>query len=224
MGETRSVRQPAAGLLAGGRRAATSGKGVQRSRSRGLVILAAVLVVGMGLAVAGWGLAAGKKESVLAVREPIAKGHIIDRGDLVTKAVAGVEGALTVDEVARVVGKTAAVDLVAGQIITEKMIAARSVPGPGQATVGLALDPSRLPGEGLVAGDVVDAILTPGSDGGGSFDDPTVLAQGAQVMGVQGSATAGGLVIVTLVVSDDDAHRIAAYSTAKRVAIVEAAR
>ena len=52
--------------------------------------LAALLVVGLGLAVAAWGLRAGEKDSVLAVRTPIAKGHQIDRADLVSTSVAAV--------------------------------------------------------------------------------------------------------------------------------------
>ena len=65
-GEARSQREPAEGLLAGGRRSAT-GRQRPRNRSWGLVTLAALLVVGLGLAVAAWGLHVGQKESVLAI-------------------------------------------------------------------------------------------------------------------------------------------------------------
>lgn len=217
-----------AGLLTGSRRAVT---GMQRPRSRswGLVTLAALLVVGSGLAVVAWGLSAGAKDSVLAVGVPVAEGQIIERSDLVSSSVAGVEGTVLVEEIDTVVGKTAAADLVAGQILTEPMFTAAAVPGEGQSLIGLALDPTRVPGAGLDAGDQVDVIAVPGGTDVGAgidlttLDIPEVLGAGAQIYDVGGQSTAGGQVTVTLIVSADDAARIAAYSTQNRVAIVETA-
>jgi hypothetical protein len=50
-----------------------------------------------------------------------------------------------------------------------------------------------------------------------------VLAADASVYSVEGAATAGGQVLVTLVVDAADAARISAYSTQNRVAVVETA-
>ena len=50
-----------------------------------------------------------------------------------------------------------------------------------------------------------------------------MLADGASVYSVGGAATAGGQVLVTLVVDAADAARISAYSTQNRVAVVETA-
>lgn len=221
-------RAPAApGLLDGGRRSATSSlKGGPKNRSLGLVTLAALLVLGTGLAGAAAIIHAGQKETVLAIGEPIAKGHVIGRDDLVTTSVAGVEGAIPVGDIDSVVGKTAAVDLVDGQILTPQMFAASPVPAADQATVGLALDPTRVPGAGLDPGDVVDVIAVPAADSQvdpAMLDTPEVLASGAEVYSVEGSATAGGQVLVTLVVDAADGSRISAYSTQNRVSLVETA-
>lgn len=221
----RGMHAPAPGLLAGGERRATQGG--QRHRSWGLVTVAALSVLGTGLAVAAWGLHAGQKESVLALGEPVSKGQVIARDDLVTTSVSGVSGAIPVSEINTVVNQTAAVDLVDGQILTSQMFAASAVPASGEATVGLALDPARVPGAGLHPGDVVDVIAVPGGDTAqkdpAALDTPEVLAADASVYSVEGAATAGGQVLVTLVVDAADAARISAYSTQNRVAVVETA-
>ncbi len=221
----RGIHAPAPGLLASGERRATQGG--QRHRSWGLVTVAALSVLGTGLAVAAWGLHAGQKESVLALGEPVSKGQVIARDDLVTTSVSGVSGAIPVSEINTVVNQTAAVDLVDGQILTSQMFAASAVPASGEATVGLALDPARVPGAGLDPGDVVDVIAVPGGDTAqkdpAALDTPEVLAADASVYSVEGAATAGGQVLVTLVVDAADAARISAYSTQNRVAVVETA-
>lgn len=222
----KALGAPGTGLLAGEGRAPSSLR-PRRSRSWGLVTLAALLVLGTGLAVAAYVVHAGQKESVLAVAGPVAKGQVIGREDLVATSVAGVAAALSVDQVDTVVGQTAAVDLVQGQILTPAMFASSAVPAAGESVIGLALDPARVPGAGLQAGDVVDVIAVPGGDTGkedpASLDAPEVLAKGAQVFDVGGESTAGGQVLVTLVVDAGDAARVAAYSTQNRVAVVETA-
>ena len=186
-----------------------------------------MLVVASGLAVAAWGLHAGQKESVLAVRSAIPKGHVIERADLVSTSVSGVDGAVPVAQINSVVGHTAAVDLVDGQVLTQSMLTATSVPGEGQALVGLSLDATRVPATGLEPADLVDVIAVPSAaDGAASADDaslesPSLLSHGAQVYAVEKDASTGGQVLVTLVVAADDAARLAAYSTQNRVAVIE---
>lgn len=182
-------------------------------------------MVGSGLAVAVWGLNAGQKESVLGVRDTVAKGQVIERDDLVSKSVAGLDDAIPVTDVATVVGQTASVDLVPGQVLSFAMLTSDPLPAAGQATVGLSLEPSRVPGAGLVAGDTVDVIAVPPNGQGKDvdLDSPMTLARDAQVYAVGGESTAGGLVLVTLVVPAQDAAQISAYSTQNRVAVVEKA-
>jgi SAF domain-containing protein len=217
--------QSPASLLAGDRRAAT-GPQKPRNRSWGLVTLAALLVVALGLGVAAWGLQVGDKSSVLALGQPVSKGQVVERGDLVSKSVAGVGEAIPVEDIDTVVGQTAAVDLVAGQILTPAMVAADPVPGEGQSVVGLALDPTRVPSAGLEPGDQVDVIAVPaGEDAQGNADAeaPEVLAEAAEVYAVGGEGAAGGQLLLTVVVDAEEAAKIAAYSTQNRVAVVETA-
>ncbi|MBC7593428.1 MAG: hypothetical protein H7288_05750 [Kineosporiaceae bacterium] len=197
-----------------------------RPRRAGQLALAGLLIAGSAVASAVLINRAGDTQQVLAARSSIAKGHTIARGDLVTKDVAGITDTFNINAAASLVGTTAVVDLVPGQVLTASMVSKTPSPGRGESIVGLNLDPSRVPSAGLDPGDTVAVIAVTGGDVGASseeIDAPPVLASNARVFDVQGSATEGGGVLVTLVVQDSAAARIAAYSTAQRIAIVETA-
>jgi hypothetical protein len=198
-----------------------------RPRRGGLLALAGLLIVGSGLAGAVLFDRASDTAEVLAVRDGIAMGHTLTEGDLVARNVAGIDGVYTVDEAGSVIGATAAVDLVPGQVLTRDMLTREPVPAAGDAVVGLSLDPARVPAAGLGAGDLVDVIAVPVGENAATddaaLDAPRVLAEQARVYEVAGSATEGGGVSVTVVVPESAAARVAAYSTAGRVAVVETA-
>ena len=240
MSTTTRDRGSQSGVTGQGPRLASFSRSVPRAnvtrgprRSWGSVTLAALLVVVTGLAVAAWGLHAGQKVSVVTVRGDVVAGHVIERADLTSTAVAGVSGAIPLSEIDSVVGKTARVSLLAGQVITSAAVVAEPLPGPGEALVGLSLDSSRAPALGLAAGDHVDVVVVPGLQQEGAtnpdgsepsaLDLPEVLADGAYVLSSQGEPTAGGQLQVTVVVPSDTAARIAAYSTQNRLAVVETA-
>jgi len=182
-----------------------------------------MLIVGCGLGFAVVLSQAGDRTAVLAMGHPVAKGQVVERGDLVSRSVAGVPGAIGLDAIDDVAGKTAAVDLVAGQILTGDMVTAEAVPGPDHAVVGLSLEPSQVPSAGLDAGDVVAVLAVPakGVDDPEAMEVPAVLAQSAQVYAVAGAPTEGGTVLVTLLVDRREANRVAAYATSNRVAVIE---
>ena len=224
--EGRSSKAAADGLLSRARRPNRAGRGPRR-RSPGLVLLCAFLVVASALAVVAWGLRIGQREAVVAVAQPVTKGHVIERSDLTDASVAGVSGVIPLEEIDSVVGKAAAVDLLAGQTLTTAMVASDIVPTAEQATVGLALDPDRVPAAGLEAGDFVGIVAVPGDSKtevlDSDLDRPTLLADAAEVFEVGGEATSGGEVLVTVIVDAADAGRISAYATQNRVALVEVA-
>lgn len=230
---SRTDRGQSTSLLSGGRRPATRGRGV-RTRSRGLVAGAAVLVLGSGLAVAWLVLNAGQKESVVSVQIPatcgcdhLAKGEVIPRDWLTSSSVSGVSGAVPISQINSVAGMTASTDLFSGEILTHNMYSSAQVPGLGQATVGLSLDPSRVPSAGLEPGDLVDVVEVPASNSnstvgqGALLDSPPVLAHNAEVYSVKGDATQGGSELVTVVVDANVSARISAYSAQGQIAIVE---
>lgn len=187
--------------------------------------MAALLVVGFGLAGAVIYSHAGDKVSVLEVGSAVTKGHQITAGDLLAVDVSGVPGAIAAADSASVVGQTAAVDLLPDTILTRGMVTGAAVPGPGQSLVGLALDASQAPTAGLGEGDLVSVIAVPGQDSTQAsrqdLDNPVVLAPSATVYSVSGSGTQGSQILVTLIVPSAGAARVAAYETAGRVAVIE---
>ncbi len=192
-----------------------------KPRRTGLMSAAALLIIGCGLSFALLLAQAGHKTEVLAIGHPVAKGHAVERNDLVTRQVAGVQGVIPIDQVSQIVGKTASVDLVEGQILTPAMVTADPVPGKGRALVGLALDPTQVPTDGLKSGDQIRVIAVPSDNsGGGTLDAPPVLSDDATVYSVGGDTVEGGSIAVTVIVDDADAGKIAAYSANKLVAVV----
>lgn len=165
---------------------------------------------------------AGQTVSVVAVREPVPKGQTIDRDNLISKQVSGVASAVHVDDVQSVVGKSAAVDLLAGQVVTRPAVTDDPVPGPGRAVVGLALTPSQMPGSGLSAGDLVRVVAVPAKDDGDiALDEAPTLAASAQVLSLSPTQSAEVGRVVTVVASDSEADQLAMFSAAGRLAVVK---
>lgn len=195
-----------------------------RQRRSGLLALAALLIVGSALAGGLLFSRAGNTVEVLAVRDAVPKGHEIERSNLITRSVAGVPNTIASANADTIVGDVAAVDLMPGQLLTTDIVTEALLPGTGESLVGLNLAPERVPSAGLAPGDVVDVIAVPAGNNAASQDEldaPATLASGALVYDVMGSATAGGAMLVTVVVAEGDASRIAAYSTAGRIAVIE---
>lgn len=185
-----------------------------------------MLVLVTGLAGALLVSQASDTTTVWAAARPIAKGQVVTEGDLVQKSVSGVDG---VQDRSALVGKTAVVDVLDGQVLTPGMVAEDPLPGAGRAVVGLALEPNRVPAAGLQSGDLVRVIAVPAAAEGGSGGDdeelaaPQVLAAEAEVLAVEGAGTPGGQILLTVVVEESDAEALAAYSTQNRVAVIETA-
>lgn len=193
-----------------------------RPRSFGMIAAGGVLMLVTALLGTLLYMQAGQATSVLAVRDPVAKGEKVDRDNLISKQVSGVAAAVRVDDVQSVVGKTATVDLLAGQIVTAPAVTDDPVPGSGRAVVGLALTPSQMPGSGIGPGDLVRVVAVPAKDeSGATLDEAPTLAASAQVLSVSdgGSAEVGR--IVTVVASDSEADRLATFSAAGRLAVVK---
>ena len=154
----------------------------------------AVLFVVMAVLLAGWfWQQKSDQRAVLAIAEPVPAGSVITAKDLEIIEVSGVKGAIPSVDSDTVIGSTAAVSLVDGQILTRDMITADPLPGPGERVVGLQLEATRAPA-GLAPGDVVVVIAVPPEGDPstpGNLDNPTVLAPSATVASAAAIAGAG---------------------------------
>ena len=183
----------------------------------------AVLFVVMAVLLAGWfWQQKSDRHAVLMIAEPVPAGAVITAEDLGIIEVSGVTGAIPSAESGSVVGSTAAVGLVDGQILTRDMVSTDPLPGPGERVVGLQLDATRAPA-GLTPGDAVVVLAVPPAGDPSTpedLDDPTVLAAKATVASadvIEGAGTR-----LTLLVSEAAAERVTAYVAAGRVALVQA--
>jgi hypothetical protein len=183
----------------------------------------AVLFVVMAVLLAGWfWQQKGDQRAVLVIAEPVPAGTVITAEDLAIIEVSGVEGAIPSADGDTVIGSTATVGLVDGQILTSDMVTSDPLPGPGERVVGLQLDATRAPA-GLAPGDVVVVIAVPPEGDPstpGDLDNPTVLAPAATV--ASAAAIEGAGIRLTLVVPEPVAERVTAYVAAGRVALVQA--
>lgn len=183
----------------------------------------AVLFVVMAVLLAGWfWQQKSDREAVLAMVNPVPAGAVIGEDDLQVVEIAGVGSTISSKDAQTVIGATAAVGLVQGQILTPDMITSEPVPGPGERVVGLQLDAARAPTGLLPGNEVVVLAVPPAGDPGtpARLDDPTVLALQARVASVELVEGAGTR--LSLVVPESVAARVTAYIAAGRVALIQA--
>jgi Flp pilus assembly protein CpaB len=177
----------------------------------------------MAVLLAGWfWQQKSDRQAVLVIAEPVPAGAVITTEDLAIVEVSGVNGAIPSTESGSVVGSTAAVGLVNGQILTRDMVTADPLPGPCERVIGLQLDATRAPA-GLIPGDVVELLAVPPAGDPskpGELDHPTVLAPSATV--ASATAIEGAGTRLTLLVPESVAERVTAYVAAGRVALVQA--
>jgi len=204
------------------------GQGPRRLRRRSVPLAAGgvVLVVVCALVFAeGW-LAAGNRQPVLALAQPVTAGQVITAADLETVRVsaAGPVSLVPASRQGEVVGSTAAVSLPAGSLLAGSDI---GTPPPvnGQVRLGVALKPGQYPPD-LAAGQDVDVLATPAASASGSSSGPgsasAALPVGqAVVLSVSpaSAASASGETVVELQVPEDAMPQVAAANAAGQIAL-----
>jgi SAF domain len=202
-------------------RAATADR--KPRRPYGQMLLAVLVIVGCALGAAVAFSRAGDTTSVVVATDGVARGETITRQDLTTERVAGVDGAIPADQLGDIVGRTATVDLLAGQVVLEEASTADPIPAAGESLVGVALDASRLP-DGLAPGDSVSVLAAPEE---GAKPDPSgadlSTAQVYSLTDAESAGTGTGVQHVTLIVPEGDAGEVALYASSDRVVLVEIA-
>jgi hypothetical protein len=203
------------------------GQGPRRGRRRSAPLAAGgvVLVVVCALVFAeGW-LAAGHRQPVLALAQPVAAGQVITAADLETVRVsaAGPVSLVPASRQAEVVGSTAAASLPAGTLLAGSDI---GTPPPlkGQVRLGLALKPGAYPPD-LAAGQDVDVLATPAAAASGSSSSGAASAAlpvgEAVVLSVSPAAASSGSgdTVVEIQVPADAMPQVAAANAAGQIAL-----
>lgn len=204
------------------------GRVPRRGRRRSVPLAAGgvVLVVVCALVFAeGW-LAAGNRQPVLALAQPVTAGQVITSADLETVRVsaAGPVSLVPASRQAEVAGSTAAVSMPAGTLLTGSDIGTPP-PVKGQVRLGVALKAGAYPPD-LAAGQDVDVLATPASGTSGSSSSSgsasAALPVGqAVVLSVSPASAAGGSgeTVVELQISQDAMPQVAAANAAGQIAL-----
>jgi hypothetical protein len=185
-------------------------------------------------------LHAGNRVAILAVARNVPQGHTITSGDLDVVRLSFSAGLspVSADDAYRVIGRTAAVSLLRGTLISLTELTGHGGLQPGQAIVGVATKVGQLPAGGVTDGDTVDVILTgsPATLTGGASDGPAssstsatgpeleiggVLAPDATVTGVAPPASSSpDTTVVSVVIPSSMAPLVASASAAGQAALV----
>jgi hypothetical protein len=201
-----------------------SSRAFGRRRQLPLVAVGVLLVVGCSLVFVDAALHLGTREEVLAVAQPVAAGQVLTGADLravkvstgsgIDVVAAGVEGS--------VVGRRAAVALLAGSLLTAAEVGPAPAVGAGFDVVAVGLKAGAYPPD-LAPGDRVQVVPVPGASSGsvtgpvsaGSPVDATVLA-------VEGAPVGSGApTVLSLAVAARDAGEVAALAAAGQASVVE---
>jgi hypothetical protein len=180
-----------------------------RRRRPGLAALGLLIVFSCAGISGALVLGSNDKTTVLTLARAVPAGHVMTAGDLSTADISGTGlTAIAAASAGTVTGKTAAVDLLPGTLLTSGMLTRARVPGPDQAVVGLALKPGQLPQAELTPGTRVMVIRVPTAaaqqlpvgeaNAGSSGSD--VLVPEATVLSVDNDQASAGR-LVSLVVA-----------------------
>lgn len=195
-------------------------EGPTRNRRRpALLALGVVLVLVAALASYATLSAMSGTETVVVTNAPIAKGEVIEAGDLGTIELAGGQqtGAISAEQAPSLVGQYAAVDLPAGSLLTGESVQATLPVAPGTSIVGVALTVGQLPATGLRSGDRVRLVSTPAAQGEPPVEPPLTID--ATVFAVRADERTG-TVIIDLAVPSSRAADVAARAATGRIALV----
>jgi hypothetical protein len=198
-----------------------------RRRSVPLAAGGVVLVVVCALVFTeGW-LAAGHRQPVLALAQPVSAGQVITAADLETVRVsaAGPVSVIPASRQGEVEGSTAAASMPAGSLLTGSDIGTPP-PVKGQVRLGVALKPGQYPPD-LAAGQDVAVLATPASgtassssSSPGSADAALPVGQAVVLSVSPASAASGsGGTVAELQVPQDAMPQVAAANAAGQIAL-----
>lgn len=194
-----------------------------RRRQLPLVAVGVLLVLGCALAFADASLHLGSREEVLVLSQPVAAGQVLSAGDLRSARVSTGSGLAVVPVAAErsVVGRRAAVALVAGALLTTSEVGAPPPVAAGFDEVAVGLKPGAYPPD-VAPGDRVQVVPVASSSGsstagvtGGSPVAATVLAVDAAPAGTSNPT------VLSLQVATRDAGEVASLAAAGEASVIE---
>jgi Flp pilus assembly protein CpaB len=194
-----------------------------RNRARiagGILLMASSALVAMLLFAT-----LGDRQTVLSVVGPVLAGEVIEPGDLGEALVAAdtPAGVVPAERRDEIVGRTAAVDLVAGSLLADPQVGEPSLANSGEPVVGAVLAPGAFP-LGLGRGDRVIAVTVPAEAAEAAPSGRAVPSVPATIIAIEEQPDSGGGVAVSLAVPPDDAAALSLAGAQGRMTLVLAPR
>ena len=174
------------------------------------IVAGAFLVVVLTLAFMWMQLRAQASMPVLVVVRPVPAGQVITSADLHAASLVPDASVRVVPEsqADTVVGRTAAVPLLVGGLLSPDQIGPAAFPAVGEAVVALPVKPGHLPA-GVTPGARVRVLSIAADTTTGGTDPPGVVV--ATVVDVASNVDASGTVVVSLLLPASDAA-VAAFA------------
>ena len=196
----------------------------RRRRQLPFVVIGVLLVFGSALAFADASLHLGSREEVLVVSQPLAAGQVVTSGDLATAKVSTGSGLQVVplSQESTVLGRSVAVPLVAGALLTTSELGATSPIASGSDVVAVGLKSGAFPPD-LAPGDRVQVVpVVSSGSGNGTGNVTTGSAVAATVVAVDAASTGtGNPTVFSLLVSKSNVDEVASLAAASEVSLVQ---
>ena len=211
------------GRRADGRARPARARGAGRRRQLPLVVVGVLLVLGCALAFADASLHLGSREEVLVLSQPVAAGQVLSAGDLRLARVSTGSGLAVVplDQEESVVGRRAAVALVAGALLTTSEVGAVPPVAAGFDEVAVGLKPGAYPPD-VAPGDRVQVVPVASSSGSSTAGVTSGSPVSATVLAVDAApADTSNPTVLSLQVAKRDAGEVASLAAAGQVSVIE---
>ena len=156
--------------------------------------------------------------TVVSVAQTVYRGEVIETADLTTITLQGtaIPQAVPARDLAAVVGRRAATDLVAGSVLVASSVTDETIPATGRAVVGLKLSAGRTPTSLLLPSSAVRLVALPPENGTDKLTGDTFTARVVD----QANGADGTSILVNVDVAADQAATIAQLAAQDRVALV----
>jgi hypothetical protein len=188
-------------------------------RDRTRIALGLIVIILCVLATASLFSSTNNREQVLTVRRPVPAGHAISPNDLgVARVSVGPDvAAMPAAARERVVGRVAAVTLVAGSLLVRDDVSDAVRVPDGMAVVGASLKAGQYP-VSLAPGDTVRLVETAPESAVGDSAKPIEVG-GARVLDVERSQSSPDTLAVSLLVPKEAASKVAGDGAAGRLSL-----
>jgi SAF domain len=156
--------------------------------------------------------------TVVSVAHTVYRGEVVETSDLTTITLQGstIPQAVPARDLATVVGRRAAADLVAGSVLVASAVTDETIPAAGRAVVGLKLSPGRTPTSLLLPSSAVRLVALPPENGTDKLAGDTFTARVID----QSNGADGTSILVNVDVAADQAAAIAQLAAQDRIALV----